>query len=550
MNKDVIYVDTDDDITSIIGKVKDAKEHVVALVPPKRTGVLHSAVNLKLLQRAAGTADKRVVLITADSALTALASGAKVPVAKNLQSKPELIESDKPLDADDDIINGEEIAVGELATLAVANRKVTNEPEDEEVSAAVAAISGQDATKKSDGKSKKADKAKKIPNYSKFRKRLLIFGSLGLVLIAFLVWAIWFAPKATITVTAKTTATPVSATITLDPSAATNIDANTLQPVTKQIKKTNTVEFSATGSKEVGEAAHGSVTISNCSESDPVSLAAGTTIASGSYQYTLNQGVTVPGMKTSGGACKPGVSGAVGVTAANIGSDYNLSAGTKFAVSGYSASLFSATAQSAFTGGSKETVTVVQQSDVDKAADALKKQDDTNEIKSQLISQLGSDVTVLQDSFTVAYGNVSSNPDVGKEAKTATASMEVTYSIMGIGNKDLNEELNALATKTMDDPAGQKIYDNGAKNVKFTDYAAGTGGAASVKIATTAQVGPKIDANQVAEQSAHKRAGEIQESLTKIPGVENVEVDFSPFWVSKTPDADKISVKFSIDANN
>ena len=90
MKKDVIYIDTEDDITAIIGKVKQAEAPIVALVPPKRIGVLQSTVNLRLLQRAADSANKRVVLITNDPALTALAGGLAMPIAKNLQSKPEI----------------------------------------------------------------------------------------------------------------------------------------------------------------------------------------------------------------------------------------------------------------------------------------------------------------------------------------------------------------------------------------------------------------------------------------------------------------------------
>lgn len=51
-SKAVIYIDTEDDITAIIDRVKAAKSDIVALVPPKRTGVLQSVVNLKLLRRA------------------------------------------------------------------------------------------------------------------------------------------------------------------------------------------------------------------------------------------------------------------------------------------------------------------------------------------------------------------------------------------------------------------------------------------------------------------------------------------------------------------
>jgi len=74
MNKDVIYIDVEDDITAIIGKVKDAKQKIVAVVPPKRMGVLQSAVNLRLLGRAAEQSNKRIVLISNNAALAALAA--------------------------------------------------------------------------------------------------------------------------------------------------------------------------------------------------------------------------------------------------------------------------------------------------------------------------------------------------------------------------------------------------------------------------------------------------------------------------------------------
>ena len=77
MQKDVIYIDVEDDITAIIGKVKASKEKIIALVPPKRIGVLQSAVNLRLLSRAAEQNDKRLVLITSNQALMALAAAAR-----------------------------------------------------------------------------------------------------------------------------------------------------------------------------------------------------------------------------------------------------------------------------------------------------------------------------------------------------------------------------------------------------------------------------------------------------------------------------------------
>ena len=125
MNKDVIYIDVEDDITAIIGKVKNAKEKIVALVPPKRVGVLQSAVNLRLIGRAADTGKKRLVLITNNQALVALAAAAKIPVARNLQSKPEIAEI-SALDIDDgeDVIDGSSLPVGDLARTADAKSAV------------------------------------------------------------------------------------------------------------------------------------------------------------------------------------------------------------------------------------------------------------------------------------------------------------------------------------------------------------------------------------------------------------------------------------------
>ena len=126
--KDVIYVDIEDDITSVIEKVKTAKTPIVALVPPKRIGVLQSVVNLKLLKRAAATAKKRVVLITNDQALIGLAAGVAMPVAKNLQSRPELPSMTAAKIDEDDVINGEELPVGELAKTADEPLELTGFP--------------------------------------------------------------------------------------------------------------------------------------------------------------------------------------------------------------------------------------------------------------------------------------------------------------------------------------------------------------------------------------------------------------------------------------
>src|ERR1017187_5818449 len=72
-DKDVLYVDIDDDITTVIDKLRTSEAKVVALVLPKRASVFQSVVNMKLLKRNAESVKKHVVLVTTEPSLMPLA---------------------------------------------------------------------------------------------------------------------------------------------------------------------------------------------------------------------------------------------------------------------------------------------------------------------------------------------------------------------------------------------------------------------------------------------------------------------------------------------
>ena len=142
MNKDVIYIEAEDDITDILSKVKNAKNKIVALVPPKKAGVLHSAVNFKLITKTATKAEKTVVLVSADESLKRLAATANIPVAKTLQSKPQLPHADDAVEFGDEV-NDEVVEAEDDQPKKI---EVKKEGEDEEESAE------EEAPKKKSGK--------------------------------------------------------------------------------------------------------------------------------------------------------------------------------------------------------------------------------------------------------------------------------------------------------------------------------------------------------------------------------------------------------------
>jgi hypothetical protein len=540
MNKDVIYIDVDDDITAIIGKVKDSKEKIVALVPPKRIGVLQSAVNLRLLSRAATQGGKHLVLISSNTALLALAAAAKVPVARNLQSKPEMPEI-AALDIDDgeDVIDGSQLPVGDHAKTAASSDSAI-----EQALRADAARDTPKATPPALGQPPAKPRAKsgvKVPNFNSFRKKLILMIGGGVLLVAFLVWAIFFAPHATVVITARTSDDSANAKVTLAQSLTTDAGKNTVKAVTQEVKKDVSIEFTPTGTKRVGEKATGTMKLTRTSVSSrPISVPAGTSFTSDGRTFVSTESATLEGT-TVGENGNIQSSATVNVEAADIGDQFNLSARNyQSNVSGFSAR------GSTMSGGSAREVKVVSSSDVEQATEQLKQQD-TDKIKSDLKAQFDKTVKVLDATFMVDLGSPTPSPGVDQEASgKAKLTASATYSITGIDSSEYSKFLDKYFDTQLDDKNTQRVYDNGAEKVEFTNVSPSDSGF-TANIVATAKVGPKIDDNAIKEQAKGKRYGEIQSSLVAIQGVDDVDVKFWPFWVSSAPnDTSKISIEFNL----
>ena len=538
MQKDVIYIDVEDDITAIIGKVKSSKEKVVALVPPKRIGVLQSAVNLRLLKRAAEQGGKHLVLITNNQALLGLASSATIPVAKNLQSKPEVPEiAALSVDDDDDIIDGEKLPVGDHAKTAESATRIPD-----------SAVSDLDLD---DDSSKKASpppagakpikprskNGAKVPNFSKFRKKIVIFGGLGIALIIFLVWAIWFAPRATVIIDARTSEKEVRIATTLGVDVTTNAEEGTLESTVQQDKKQASIDFDATGTKDVGEKATGTVVFATNSISNlGTTIPAGTQLTSTSGQaYTTTQAVTLNLSNYNGAS--------VGIVAAASGEQYNGATGSmNGAPSGITAQLSGATG-----GGTTKSVKIVLQADVQKAKQQLVAQNN-DDVKKALASKFAKDITVIDSSFTVDAGDPTAVPGIGEEATNGKAKLtsETTYTLTGVNKSELDTYLRQALENTLTSKDQQRVYETGVKQAKFTGFKQGER-TATATVEATGQIGPKIDDEKIKEQVKGKRYGEIQADLKAIDGINDADTKFWPFWVSTVPgDANKIKIEFKL----
>ena len=547
--KDVLYIDVEDDITAIIGKVKASKNKIVALVPPKRTGVLQSAVNLRLLARTADNEDKHLVLITGNAALTHLAAAAKIPVAKNLQSRPEVAEI-KNFDNDDeeDVIDGEQLPIGDHAKMPVSD-------DDEEVIVPPTTIDDLeiDDKPKRVAATSKVKKGIKVPDFGSFRKKMVFGIGGGILLIAFLVWAIVIAPHATVVISAKTQSVSIKTPLTIGDSLANDSAKATLASSTQTDKVTSETDVTPTGKKDVGTKASGTVVFyNNCYDtSSPVSVSAGTYLSGGGNNYVTQSAVMIPASSKSHGQCNPGVSSPVSVAAADVGDAYNTAAGASFAVAGYDSDI-KAASSNGITGGEKHQAKVVTVEDLQSALDSLK-QKDTDSEKKKLAAKFGKDITVITDSFTAETGTPNLTPSLGQEVTgdKAKLSLEVTYTLTGIPKAALDSYLKDAISKQISTNS-QRIYETGASSAQLTEFQAGEDkNPATVQLSATGQVGPKIDDDKIKDEIKGKRTGEVQGDLRAIDGVSDVDVKLSPFWVSGIPgDTKKITIEFKLLKNN
>lgn len=558
-----IYIDIDDEITGVIDKVRAAEAPIVALVLPKRASVFQSIVNMKLLKKSAEEAKKRVVLITSEAGLLPLAGAVGLHVAKTLQSKPEI----PPSAADETPAAAEEALafdntpdssqdfdqaaaankpVGELASAEPAPTKPLHGVETleldntEPTSAATDASSASPASRAPQkGKNKKL----KVPNFNKFRLRTVLGVAIIIILIGLWILAFKVLPRAHINVQTDAQAVNSSLTLTLD-SQANNFNPNQLiVPATiQQEQKKSSQQVPATGQKDEGTKATGSITMSvPCSsvQGSPPSIPAGTGVSAAGLTFITQSGTSLTTPSFSNG-CQ--FTGTTNVVAQQNGSQYNLGPRSDYTVAGFSG--VSAADSSGMSGGTSKIVTVVSQSDIDGAKQKIGSQD-SSKVKQQLEAQLKSaGLFAIPATFTSGTPDVTTSANVGDSTSNVTVTENITYSMFGVQKSDL-KALVDNDVKSQINTSKQTILDEGLDGASFKVINA-SATSDQVSMFTTATAGPDLNKDQLKSQIAGKKSGDIQSIIKGNPGVTGVSVHFSPFWVSHAPSSpSKITINFA-----
>ncbi len=518
MKKDTVYIDIEDDITAIIEKINDAGEKIVAVVPPKRSTVLGSVVNLKLIHKTAQDQSKRVVLITTDKTIISLAGGLGMYVAPNLQSAPAIPVVAAPPD--------------ELPSEVIRDSDPLPAKPAKTVAPTPAHGKGEEVVDDLSKDKKKGFKVPKIPDFNLFKKKLLLFICGGVALVALLIWMFYLAPKANITLAGQTNRLPTEVTFTANTSLKeSDFDKKLLKATSKEIKREENQSFTPTGEEDLGKKATGTMSVTNCiNDAAPHTLPKGTTFTSGELRFVSSAAVTLAPALYSGSECRSasfGLSRTVPVTAAKGGDQYNLSSRN------YTVSVKGILATgSDMSGGTSDIVKVVSQADIDKAKEtALKKLREG--AKEELTKDFDKTIYVLPDSYGEIIGDITPSVPVGERADSASLAASATFYILGVERASMEEFLRHQHQSQLQ--PNQTIFKTGLDDATLTKTGGKGAGKQIFQLKTDGYAGPDANIDELRGKLAGQSFGTAKSILEDIPGVSEADIDLSPFWVYSLP---------------
>jgi hypothetical protein len=388
---------------------------------------------------------------------------------------------------------------------------------------------------------KKAAVTTTVTKRKKEKKSVWLPVSIGVcvVLLIVCVYLFFKLPKADIVIYPKVDILSFKQAITAD-KTVDSVDLTKANIPVKYFEATKTVsqDFPATGSSSDGGLASGTITIFN--KQDPAqsfTFKAGTHFMADSGKlFVAPDKIVIPAAKKSGSKITPG-SVQVKVQAVEGGEVYNI-APSNFVIPGLKGtpayySVY-ATSSTAMTGGFSGKIKKVTDDDIQGAKDVLVKKS-TDDGTADLKNQISNDYTLLDDAISSITTSASTPAKAGAVADKFTYSATVKVSGLAFKKSDLNDFAKQYIISQM--PEGKTLLENTFK----VNYTAGTvdvsGGKAGLNLDFSSGVYQSIDKNSMAISLMGKDANQINQVIKSSMGdqVENVKINFWPFWVSSAP---------------
>lgn len=330
---------------------------------------------------------------------------------------------------------------------------------------------------------------------------IVLFVLIGLFVV------VWAVPKAKVNLEFQTTSINHTflaelATQSVEASASEELSAST------------------TGTKIIGDKAVGSVSISNALDI-PKNFPAGTTIYSPSgLKFILDSDVAVASASGSSDNLVVGKA-TVKITAAKVGTESNLSAGTIFRIGTFAVTQISAKNDIAFSGGSSREVKAVAKSDIETLRAQVLDKAKAN-AKQQLLDKTASQKLIL-DSITSQTASEDLDHKIGDSADTINLKLTVRTKGVVINQSDLAKVTAAEINPIVPSGFTVQLIETSNLSIKKT-----TPDSSQISISATARTVPQIDNQIIVKTIAGKGLEKAREYLQTLPGIVKIDFQISP----------------------
>jgi len=542
---EILYLEADEEITSVVDKLKGLEAKSVGLVAPKGSTIVQSLVSLKLLKKQAENLNRKIAIITTDDVGRNLASRVGLPVFADTKSAQPLsiVQEDVPnvtevveidldekspkLPKDFEVHRYDQVKESEKPEAPPSQKSMapspSSEPKEQKQEFVKRPVVSAPVENRAEIESARPVKAEsQMSKIAKSRKKTpWIIAGVGVGILILLVLVDLLLAKVTVDIAIPADELQKEVAITIErdknkPDLETGVIPGT------QVQKEGEFSdvFSATGEKDAGEKATGNLTFKNESGVDE-KIEAGTTVASSSgLEFTLLTSITVPKatLNAEGNKVLGQTSGKVEATSA--GDSYNLPASTSYSVYGKA----KISVSGGTSGGVTKKIKIIANSDISSAQDALQEKG-----KQGLIKAIADNKTdaVIADAEKIEVVNFAATKNVNDEATEFKATARVRLTTLTYKRDDLKQASLKQLEKTLKEGRGLLTTEGDSFDVRVASSDINVG-KITLRVAVVTHTGPAVDLGGLSKSWRVKTLEQIKQDASSIPEAQLKDVQLWP----------------------
>lgn len=522
IKRKALYLDANTDLAASLGKLKQMRADEVVMVVPKGSVLFHSTVNLKILKHEAEAHGMRLALVTLDTKGQMLAQRAEVTVYKNL----DLDTSDQPPVPP----ARSETPPPPLTSSAPTEIKIRYKRKLPQSQAPVVPPEPSLAVGEVQSASSPSLRRRR-PDMQMSRSGLTtLFVIVALLILGGVVYFVL--PRATVSLEVRSDLFAHKFKLILadeqDKSAAgKNVFTGRFIEVTKEVIQT----FPATGSRNEGNEASGTITVYNYTASLKGLIEDTRFVSPDGLVFRIQDDVLVgPARGSTPGRAQAKVVADEGGTAGN------LAAGTKFTIPGLGSTgidLVYGQSDTPFTGGTDDEVKIVTEEDIEAARESVSKTGFLD-IEAELAEQVGRHEELVLP--LIQNDIIDSLPSVAAGAERETFDLKAQIRSWTLLPE--RDQLSGIIYNTVEaiTPSGQAVTPQTLASARVeidtADFLLHT---IDFTVDLDGLIAPDLDQLELVGSLANRSVSNAESLLNSVPDVISHKITLWPFWVSRLP---------------